>query len=74
MLKGATIPTDIEADFHALQDMTRGVPAGLYREQHDQSCRARHRACLIRKSGVRALGQLSAKETGRLIAGGLGSC
>lgn len=44
---------DIETQLAALDDMTTGELADLYRELHGQPCRTRHRAYLIRKNAWR---------------------
>jgi hypothetical protein len=44
---------DIATQLAALDDMTTGELADLYRELHSQPCRTRHRAYLIRKNAWR---------------------
>jgi len=44
---------DIATQLAALDDMTTGELADLYRELHGQPCRTRHRAYLIRKNAWR---------------------
>ena len=43
----------IATQLAALDDMTTGELADLYRELHNQPCRTRHRAYLIRKNAWR---------------------